>query len=147
MRPTRCPLTRAALSLLVPVTAGWVSLGPAAPASAAWSASGTGQAAAASTVMPTGASPTIGAVGTSVNVSWTTADLQSGPAVAGYMVHRFSTVTGSPATVGAGCSGIVSVTTCTELGVTAGSWYYTDTPVEVNWIGGQSPDSAAVTVP
>jgi hypothetical protein len=123
-----------------------LALGRAAPASAAWSGSGSGSGAGAAAVMPTGSAPHGTVSGTSVTVSWSVATLSSGTAVAGYVVSRYNASTGAPATVGAGCSGVVTTTSCTELDVTAGSWVYTDKPVEVNWSGGQSADSASVTV-
>ncbi len=67
--------------------------------------------------------------------------------MAGYIVNRYNASTGAPATVGAGCSGVVTTTTCTEVSVAPGTWVYTDTPVQVNWTGGASPDSSAIVVP
>jgi hypothetical protein len=123
------------------------TLAPTASASAAWPAGGSGHAGAAAATMPTGAAPTASAISTTVTVSWPVADLSSGAAVAGYVINRFNAVNGAPATVGAGCSGIITTTSCTETAVPAGTWVYTETPVVSNWTGGQSPASAAVTVP
>jgi hypothetical protein len=124
-----------------------VALAPLTPASAAWSAPGSGSGAGAAAVMPTGAAPHLTLSGTNVTVTWTAATLSSGAAVAGYKISRFAASNGAPATVGAGCSGVVTTTSCTEVGVAAGQWVYTDTPVEVNWTGGQSADSSSVAVP
>ena len=44
--------------------------------------------------------------------------------------------------MGSGCNGVVAATTCTEQSVPAGTWVYTETPVQLNWTGGASPDSA-----
>lgn len=123
------------------------TLGPASSAFAAWSGQGSGSGAGAATVMPTGSTPTGTAVGTSVTVSWTAATLADGGPVAGYVLKRYNSTSGSPATVGASCSGVITATSCTESSVAAGTWVYTDTPVDSNWTGGQSPDSAAVSVP
>jgi hypothetical protein len=71
----------------------------------------------------------------------------NGSAVAGYVINRYSTVTGLPATVGSGCAGIITTTTCTEASVPSGTWTYTDTPVQINWTGGQSPKSTTIDVP
>jgi hypothetical protein len=123
-----------------------LALGQASPVSAAWSGPGSGSGAGAAATMPTGTTPRATVSGTSVTVTWSAATLSNGAAVAGYVVSRYNSSTGATATIGAGCSGVVTTTSCTELGVTAGSWVYTDKPVEVNWNGGQSPDSAPVTV-
>jgi hypothetical protein len=126
----------AASSLLVP-TEAW----------AVWSASGTGSAAGAAAVVPTGATPSASVSGTSVLVSWSAASLSSGTSVAGYTVSRYDATTDAQAVVGAGCSGVVTTTSCTETSVPAGNWVYTDTPVEVNWTGAASGQSSAVVVP
>ena len=47
--------------------------------------------------------------------------------------------------IGAGCSGVITATTCTETGLLAGSWTYTVTPtMGANWLGAQSPHSGVV---
>ncbi len=124
-----------------------LAIGPTSPALAAWSAHALGSAAGAATVMPTGSAPAGRVSGTSVIVSWPVATFASGAPVAGYVVMRFNAVNGTPATVGSSCSGVVATTTCTEASVPAGSWIYTETPVQLNWTGGQSPDSTTVVVP
>ncbi len=142
-RAFRVPLWSLALSL-----AGGVSLalGPASPALAAWSAHGSASAAGAATVMPTGTAPSGSASGVNVTISWTAAKMASGTAVAGYTISRYNASSGASATVNANCSGTVTTTTCTEDSVPAGTWVYTDTPVQGHWTGGQSPDSASITV-
>jgi hypothetical protein len=130
-----------AIVLAVPLT-----VVPAAVALAAWNASGVGSAAGAAAVMPSGATPSGGAAGTSVTVSWTAATYADGVPVAGYMVKRFDASSGTPATVGAGCSGVITTTSCTEASVPAGQWVYTDTPVTGSWTGGASAMSAAIVV-
>lgn len=112
-----------------------------AGALAAWSAQGSGHAAGAAAVMPTGNAPTAVLSGSDIVVTWPAATFANGTPVAGYVIHRYDANTGAPATVGAGCSGVVTTTTCTENNVPAGSWVYTDTPVQQNWTGGESPDS------
>jgi len=124
-----------------------VSLAPASDARAAWSAHASGSAAGAATVMPGGTAPSGGATGASVTISWTAADFPDGTAVAGYVISRYNASTGAPATVNAGCSGVVTTTTCTEQSVQPGTWVYTDTPVQLSWTGAQSPASAPVVVP
>ena len=114
---------------------------------AAWNAQGSGSAGAAAATMPTGAAPTGSATGSSVSIRWPAVSLSSGAPVAGYIINRYNALNGAAATVGAGCSGIVTTTTCTELSVPSGSWIYTDTPVQLSWMGTPSPASAAITVP
>ncbi|MGO9559701.1 MAG: hypothetical protein ACLPQS_02740 [Acidimicrobiales bacterium] len=132
-----------ALLLAVPVA---LALGPASVALAAWSTQGSGSAAGAAPTMPTGTAPSGSAVSQSVTISWSAADMSNGTAVAGYVVKRYNSSTGAPATVGTGCSGTVAATTCTEQSVALGTWVYTVTPVQVNWTGVQSPESSPITV-
>jgi hypothetical protein len=121
-------------------------LTPAVAADAAWSVAASASAAGAATVMPGGGEPDGYASGSSVVVSWGAADLGNGTAVAGYLVDRYNATTGVEAPVGAGCAGVVTATSCTEDGVPAGQWVYTDTPVQASWTGAQSPQSPIVTV-
>ncbi len=123
-----------------------LALAPASAALASWSTQGPGAAAGAATVMPTGAAPAVRVAGSSVTVSWPASTLPGGAAVGGYVIDRFNAVTLAQATVGSACNGVVAATTCTEQSVPAGSWVYTVTPVQLNWTGGASPDSAPVTV-
>jgi hypothetical protein len=115
-------------------------------AEAAWSSSGSGTAASLSYTMPSGGQPTASVSRTSVTLSWPAALFPDDRGVAGYEIARFNAGNGSEATVGASCSGTVTTTTCTELNVPAGTWIYADTPVQDNWVGGQSVASAPVTV-
>lgn len=116
-------------------------------ASAQWSVAGAGPGAAAATTMPNGATPSAAAGGSTVRVSWAAVTMGSGAAVSGYVIHRYNAINGGQATVGAGCAGVVTATTCTELSVPSGSWIYTDTPVLANWAGGESSPSSPVSVP
>ncbi|HEY6474858.1 MAG TPA: hypothetical protein VIY26_18340 [Acidimicrobiales bacterium] len=124
-----------------------LSFAPASAAFASWSATGAGSGAGAATVMPIGAAPAGLVGGTSVTVSWVASTLPGGSPVAGYVVNRINAVTGVPATVGSGCSGVVAATTCTEASVPAGTWVYTETPEQLSWRGGTSPDSPSIVVP
>jgi hypothetical protein len=114
---------------------------------AAWSATGAGTASALADTMPSGSQPSASPTGTSVSLRWTAALLPGNEGVAGYVIHRFAATGGAEATVGPGCSGVVTTTICTEANVPAGTWVYTDTPVQDSWSGGQSAASAPVTVP
>lgn len=115
-------------------------------AAAAWSAQGNGNASGLATTMPQGNAPTTRVSGSSVTVSWNAATFVNTMAVAGYTVQRYDAATGAQATVGAGCSGTVTATICTEQGVPAGNWTYTDTPVQDSWTGAPSPASSPVSV-
>lgn len=115
-------------------------------ASAAWSAGGMGAAASGALTMPAGSTPSATGLRDSITVTWAAASLADGTAVSGYVIERFNSSTGAPATVGAGCSGTVTGTSCTELNVPAGSWTYTDTPVIQLWTGAASAPSAPVTL-
>ena len=114
---------------------------------AAWSASGAGRAGAAAATMPAGGTPVGSASGTSVTIRWPAATLSNGAPVAGYVIGRFKSLNGAAATVGPGCSGVVTTTTCTEQGVPSGTWIYTDTPVQLSWTGTPSPASGPIVVP
>lgn len=131
-------------------TAGTVivslALSPASGADAAWGTQGAGGAGGAASVMPTGATPTASVISNQVTVSWSPSTLSNGSDVAGYIVKRYNASTGAPATVGAGCNGVVTTTSCTESSVPPGTSIYTDTPVQVNWTGGESAGSPSVLV-
>ena len=118
-------------------------VGPGA-ASAAWSGIGTATGQAQAANMPGGAAPTVSATGQSVTVSWTAGSLL-GQSLNGYTVKRYS-AGGVAQTVGAGCSGTITVLTCTESSVPAGAWTYTVTPLLYSWLGSESPASSAVTI-
>jgi hypothetical protein len=124
-----------------------LALSPASGAGAAWATQGAGGAAGAASVMPTGATPGATVIRNQVTVSWAPSTLSNGTDVSGYIVNRYNAATGGTATVGAGCSGVVTTTSCTEDSVPPGTWVYTETPVRVNWTGGQSAESAPVVVP
>lgn len=117
----------------------------AAPTFAVWSVTGGGSSGSAATTMPAGTSPTAAATGASVTVRWAAAHLASGTSVAGYVIHRYS-VNGTSVPVGGSCAGTVTTTTCSEV-VASGSWFYTDTPVQASWTGGESPAGNTVSVP
>jgi large repetitive protein len=89
----------------------------------------TGFALGAGAVTPT-ASPT-------VPVSWNAATLANGGAVTGYVVHRYS-AGNAPQSVGAGCSGVLAGTSCSESGVPDGTWTYGVQAKFDNWLGAES---------
>lgn len=65
--------------------------------------------------------------------------------VSGYVIKRYN-ADGKAQTVGSGCSGTIAGLSCTEQAVPGGQWRYTVTPVNNNWRGSESAQSAAVTV-
>jgi hypothetical protein len=113
-------------------------------AAGGWTIPGGGAAAARGLVMPQGATPTASATGTDVFVSWSTVTV--GGAVVRYTVRRFDASSGAVSTVGSSCSGTVTGTSCTESGVSSGTWRYAVTPVVAGWIGTESYRSASVSV-
>jgi hypothetical protein len=102
------------------VVATLLVFGAALPAMAAWSGNGSGSAGGAAAVMPTGDKPTASASGSNVTVTWTAASVVNGVNVAGYVIKRYNASTQAEVTVGSGCSGVITATTCTELNVPAG---------------------------
>ncbi len=105
-----------------------------------------GSTAAAATTVGAGATPTAVATGGSVAVSWAASTLADGSAVGGYTVTRYNAAD-VPQVVGGSCAGLVTATTCTETGVTTGTWTYSITPrIATNWIGAESAKSAGVAV-
>lgn len=114
---------------------------------AQWSAAGSGQGGAAATTMPAGATPSVTARSNQVHVQWMAVTLASGASVAGYDIRRYNAVNGTQATIGAGCTGIITATSCVEQSVPPGMWFYTDTPVQASWTGSESSPSSSVTIP
>lgn len=115
-------------------------------AQAAWSADAAGTAVAGAKTMLGGNVPSGSVSGNAVTLTWTATNFAEGGAVPGYVIRRFHSVTQVEATVGANCAGTVSATSCTENGVPIGTWVYTVTPAAGAWRGGQSGQSAVVTV-
>jgi uncharacterized repeat protein (TIGR01451 family) len=133
------------LRLAIVVAAVPCALG-ATGALAAWTSPGSGSAAGRAYDMPAAGTPVAGASGANVAVRWPAATFPNGTAVHGYVIHRYDATTGAPQTVGSGCAGTVTTTTCTEQNVPAGHWTYTDTPTQDLWTGGESAHSNAVTI-
>lgn len=129
--------------------ASWIALAIALAASvptmasAKWQGLGGGSGYSKANALAAGATPTATVSGRNVTLSWTA----SGGAVpvGGYAVRRYDTG-GQAQTVGSSCTGTVSGLTCVESAVPAGQWRYTVTPVNNNWRGAESAQSAAVSV-
>jgi hypothetical protein len=114
-------------------------------AGAAWPSIGAGGQAARAISLPGGSTPSASVSNRSVTVSWSASALPGGAQVAGYQVRRYS-AGGTLQSIGSGCSGTVSATSCTETAVPAGTWRYAIVPVQGNWTGAESSRSTSVTV-
>jgi hypothetical protein len=118
-----------------------------APAAlAAWSGPGAGSATAKAHTMPAGNTPTTSRSNRSVTVNWAQSSFSGGPAVAGYVVRRYSNA-GVLQTIGSACNTTIAGLTCTEAAVPAGTWRYSVTPRQGLWSGAESARSTAITVP
>jgi hypothetical protein len=113
---------------------------------AIWSVTGSGRAATAAAVMPTGSTPSARAGIGSAVLSWTAVTLPDGAAVTGYVITRYDAATGASLPAGGTCSGVVTATTCTDDSLGAGSWSWTDRPVYGNWNGAESQPSRPISV-
>jgi hypothetical protein len=112
-------------------------------ANAKWQGLGGGSGYSKANALTAGATPTVTVSGRNVTLSW----IASGGTVpvAGYAVKRYNTG-GQTQTIGSSCSGTVSGLTCVENAVPTGQWFYTVTPVNNNWRGAESAQSAAVNI-
>lgn len=123
-----------------------VAVATGAPAGAAWSAPTAGAALASAQAVPQVATPQANSTGTTVTVTWEQSLLSGGSPADGYTVSRYRLDTGVVVTVGDGCSGTVTATSCVESGVPQGSWTYTVTARLGGWTGRESHRSAGVIV-
>jgi len=137
-------MRRRFLPLLVVVAAAGFPVGGAA---AAWVLQGSGSAASKAKTLAAGNQPTASVQGHKVTVTWTASSFTTGGSAPGYVIRRYNFVTGVGIGATNGCSGTLTVLTCTETGVPSGSWQYTVTPAAgTNWRGPESPRSAVVVV-
>jgi hypothetical protein len=81
--------------------------------------------------------------GNTVLVSWAAS---TGGPVEGYEVSAFDATTGEPRSVGGGCAGVVTGTSCTDADVPNGQWRYAVTPRRASWVGTQSTQSTPTWV-
>jgi len=132
---------------IVVLAAVAIVLGHASGAMASWSNQGTGSAAGEASTMPTGNVPRGAASGSAVTIAWSPATFANGALVTGYIVNRYNALNGSGATVGPGCSGVITTASCTEMGLPPGTWIYTETPVQASWTGDESAPSSPILVP
>ena len=112
-------------------------------AQARWDGDAHGSAAAQARSLGAVEQPTASVSNRSVTIDWS--DPNSGAPATGFMVERLDG-SGTPQAIGAGCSGTIAQTDCTETAVPPGTWRYRVTPVNANWRGTESPASQPVTV-
>lgn len=112
---------------------------------AGWGSGGSGSGAAGAKSVPGGNTPTATALITSVSVTWAASSFAGGgPNVAGYVVRRYSSLGGGAQTPGGSCAGTVAGTSCSDSGVSPGSYAYTVTPAQGSWSGAESAQSNSV---
>lgn len=121
-------------------------LAPPRTVTAAWSASTSARGESVALTMPAGSKPTASASGGSVTVVWSASTFPNGTHVEGYTVQRYQSGVPGAVPVNAGCSGLVTTTSCTENGVPSGTWTYTIIPVQGGWHGAESAPSSPVQV-
>lgn len=129
--------------LLRVLAAAAASLLFAGTAVASWNANGSGHGYSGARTLGSPAAPTVSASGRQVTVNWSAPS--TGAPSTGYVVKRYDD-SNNQATIGSGCSGTVTGTSCTETSVPTGTWTYTVTAARGNWRGTESPKSGSVTI-
>jgi hypothetical protein len=114
-----------------------------ASALAGWKDGASGSGSANATRLAAAGQPTASISNRSVTVRWTIP--ATGPPATGYLVRRYD-ASGNAQTIGAGCSGTITATTCTEAAVPQGTWRYRVTSTRARWRAPESPASAPVSV-
>lgn len=137
----RRKLTRIAGVLAAAVVISWG--GPAA--NAFWQTLGSNAGAARADAILAVAAPSAVVSGGAASISWKQGTTAEGRPVGGYTVARYSSASGGIKVSGTGgCAGIITVLTCSEASLPAGTWYYTVTPVLGAWVGVESARSAGI---
>lgn len=126
------------------VAATLATLGGSGAAAAAWAITSSGSGYAKALVMPTVGPPSRSLSYPNVVLSWSAATI-GGSAVDSYTARRYSD-SGALQTVGAGCSGPITATSCTEANVPVGRWQYTLQAVKASWSSSESPKTAVVEI-
>ena len=114
-----------------------------ASAPASWNGAGSDAAYAEADSLGSLDQPTRSIANRDVTIAWTAPG--SGAPVTEYLVRRYDE-SGTAQTIGAGCSGTIASTDCTETAVPPGIWRYRVTSLNANWRGSESPPSAPVTI-
>jgi len=120
------------------------TLAIAGAAEASWGTIGAGTGSAKASSIPPGSVPTHSTT-TYPNVALSWSPLSVGGAAVSYVVRRYSEA-GSLQTIGAGCSGTLATSSCTESSVPVGRWQYTTQAAKANWVGLESAKSTTVEV-
>lgn len=145
-RITRTRITRTRIAIAAMAALAISFGGPAA--NAYWQTLGSNPGTAKAGAIAALAAPnTKTAPGGAADVSWTKGTTAGGQAVSGYTIDRYSSATGgTKVTAGPGCAGTITALSCTEANLSAGTWYYTVTPVLGSWVGPESARSGGVAV-
>ena len=146
MRVSTGRVRGAALLALITAAASTGILAHSSPVLAAWSASISAQGESVALTMPAGNRPTPRASGNNITVVWSASLFPSGTQVEGYTVQRYQSGVPGSVPVNAGCSGLITTTSCVENGVPSGTWTYTIIPIQGGWHGAESAQSNAVQV-
>lgn len=147
MTPRKAPTGRRLLRTAVAIAAVLSLLGGTAWAFWTTGSAPGGNGAAAAAVVSQGSTPSAAVSDRTITVSWAATTLSTGEPVTGYQIRRYDLATLTQQSIGAGCSGTIATTACTETRVPAGQWVYSVTPViGTNWQGQESFKSSPVTV-
>ncbi len=125
---------RSPVVLIAAAAATLVVLQPQA-ASAAWAATGSGNAPARATYMHRAAAPTATQVGSSVNLSWAAVTLDEGTPATGYTVLRHSGI----GVVTPICTTVEPTRSCTDTAPVQGTVQYGVVARFRSWTGQESP--------
>lgn len=91
------------------------------------------------------AAPTASGSAGAASLSWAQSTTAAGRPVSGYTVARYLSATGgTKVPAGGACAGTIATLSCSETGLTDGTWYYTVTPVLASWAGPESARSGGV---
>ena len=132
---------RSPLVLIAAAVATLVVLQPQA-ASAAWAATGSGNAPAGATYMHRAAAPTATQVGSSVNLSWAAVTLDEGTPATGYTVLRHSGI----GVVTPICTTVEPTRSCTDTAPVQGAVQYGVVATFRSWTGQESPLTPFVSI-
>lgn len=126
----------------------------ASPASAYWSAGGSGVGSGTTTTLGGGDEPSLSAAGDTVTVTFdqvSVLGIEIGTIGGGeYEIKRYPNGGGAPVTPGGTCgspvSGAGATLSCDETSTPPGDWRYSVTPVLNSWTGAESTQSPAIEI-
>jgi hypothetical protein len=105
--------------------------------------SGTASASVGTIYQPTGVTVPSTSNGTAISVSWTAPTEPAGVTLDGYYVQRLVGSTPSPA-CGSSPTSLISGTSCSDTGVSSGSYTYEVTAVFRSWTATSAPSNSVV---